>query len=94
MYVVRGGARGLWNDMMGFVIFVCFHVTRIDLWMLGCLLTQNNQVWNVAKNAAAAAAISLGLSGSPAVLAKEPNAFPKFPDNGAGEAVSTVSNLS
>ena len=47
---------------------------------------QEGQFWNAAKNAAAAAAISLALSASP-VQAKEGNAFLKFPDNTAGEAV-------
>lgn len=46
---------------------------------------QEGQIWNAAKYAAAAAAISLVLSASP-VQAKEGNAFLKFPDNSAGEA--------
>jgi len=44
---------------------------------------QESHVWNVAKGAAAAAAIALVLSASPAQAA-----FPKFPDNSAGQAVS------
>jgi len=50
---------------------------------------QENQVWNVAKGAAAAAAISLVLSASP-VQARESNAFPKFPNNAAADAVSAA----
>jgi hypothetical protein len=44
-------------------------------------------VWSGAKTAAAAAAIALVLSASP-VQAKDGDAFLKFPDNAAGEAVS------
>lgn len=46
---------------------------------------QESQVWNVAKGAAAAAAIALVLSASPAQAA-----FPKFPDNPAGEAARNI----
>lgn len=46
---------------------------------------QDSQVWNVAKGAAAAAAIALVLSASPAQAA-----FPKFPDNAAGEASRNI----
>lgn len=50
---------------------------------------QEGQSWNVAKSAAAAAAIALVLSASP-VQAKEDNAFLKFPDNAAGEASRNI----
>lgn len=50
---------------------------------------QESQAWNVAKSAAAAAAVSLMLSASP-VEAKEDNAFLSFPDNEAGEASQRI----
>jgi len=50
---------------------------------------QEGQSWNVAKSAAAAAAIALVLSASP-VQAKDDNAFLKFPDNAAGEASRNI----
>lgn len=70
------------------VIFVCFSASNTESFEFDHLEMQESQVWNVAKNAAAAAAISLVLSASP-VQAREGNAFLKFPDNSAGEAVST-----
>lgn len=48
---------------------------------------QEGQLWNAAKKAAAAAAISFALCASP-VQAKEDSVLPKFPDNSAGAAVS------
>jgi len=46
---------------------------------------QESQAWNVAKGAVAAAAIALVLNASPAQAA-----FPKFPDNSAGEASRNI----
>jgi len=50
---------------------------------------QESQAWNVAKTAAAAAAISLALNATP-VQAADPNAFLNFPDNGAGAAARDI----
>lgn len=62
------------------------------MWQCRALEMQESQAWNVAKSAAAAAAVSLMLSASP-VEAKEDNAFLSFPDNEAGEAVSLLHTL-
>jgi len=51
--------------------------------------SEESQVWSVARNAAAAAALALVLSASP-VEAKDNNAFLGFPDNAAGEASRNI----